>query len=72
MPIHPSDALEKNLSSEQHLGNLDGASRHALEMAASSLKQTKDELRVQKALEGRPPVGQLLSLRDMEVSVKVP
>ncbi|KAJ6621231.1 FMN-dependent dehydrogenase-domain-containing protein [Mycena sp. CBHHK59/15] len=48
-PIHPPDALEKNLPSSKQ-----------------NRKKTQDEVRVEKALSERPPLGRLLSLADME------
>ncbi|KAF7307037.1 hypothetical protein MIND_00496800 [Mycena indigotica] len=65
-PIHPSDALEKNLPPEKHLGPLtESAARHMAEQ--QSREKSKDEMRVEKALLHRPPLSRILNLADMEV-----
>ncbi|KII93260.1 hypothetical protein PLICRDRAFT_151828 [Plicaturopsis crispa FD-325 SS-3] len=67
VPIHPSDALEKNLPPNKHLGSLDVASAQALSSARESKTKTKDEIRVEAARNQRPPLTHILSLRDMEI-----
>nr|VWP00836.1 Uncharacterized protein [Ganoderma boninense] len=65
-PIHPPDALEKNLPPEKHLGGLDSVSASAVQEAAQNRKKTKDELRVEAAQKAKPPLSRVLSLWDME------
>lgn len=66
-PIHPPDALEKNLPMEKHLGPLNDDAAGALALAQESRPKTKDELRVEAALKQRLPLHRILSLTDMEV-----
>lgn len=66
-PIHPPDALEKNLPLGKHLGPIDSQSALTVQKAQESRQKTKDELRVEKALKERPPLSRILSLADMEV-----
>ena len=65
-PIHPSDALEKNLSPSQHLGPVSNDAASALAQDKGAKKPTKDELRVTKALKQRPPLNRIINLADME------
>ncbi|KAI0361778.1 hypothetical protein OH77DRAFT_1418045 [Trametes cingulata] len=65
-PIHPPDALDKNLPPEKHLGVLDSASANAVKEAAQNRPKTKDELRVEAAQAAKPPLSRMLSLRDIE------
>ncbi|KAJ3788978.1 FMN-dependent dehydrogenase-domain-containing protein [Lentinula aff. detonsa] len=65
-PIHPSDALEKNLSPSQHLGPVDNDAVDSLEKAEASKKKTKDELRVEQFMKKRPPLNRIINLADME------
>ncbi|KAI0335386.1 hypothetical protein GY45DRAFT_1417679 [Cubamyces sp. BRFM 1775] len=65
-PIHPPDALDKNLPPEKHLGVLDSASASAVKEAAQNRRKTKDELRVEAAQAAKPPLSRILSLRDIE------
>ncbi|KAF5390214.1 hypothetical protein D9757_002803 [Collybiopsis confluens] len=67
-PIHPSDALEKNLAPSQHLGPVNDDAASAIEKDVAARKQTKDELRVVNALKQRPPLNRIISLADMEAS----
>ncbi|KAJ3895050.1 FMN-dependent dehydrogenase-domain-containing protein [Lentinula edodes] len=65
-PIHPSDALEKNLEPSQHLGPLDNEAVHALTKAEALKKKTKDEIRSEQAMNKRPPLNRIISLADIE------
>ncbi|EIW64799.1 uncharacterized protein TRAVEDRAFT_68523 [Trametes versicolor FP-101664 SS1] len=65
-PIHPPDALDKNLPAEKHLGVLDNASASAVQEAAQNRPKTKDELRVEAAQAAKPALSRMLSLRDIE------
>ena len=66
-PIHPPDALEKNLPPSNHLGHLKPDDALILSQAQKSRQATKDELRVEAALRRRPLLKRILSLADMEV-----
>ncbi|KAF9821919.1 hypothetical protein IEO21_00349 [Rhodonia placenta] len=65
-PIHPPDALDKNLPPEKHLGSVDTSSAKTLQQERESRKKTKDEIRMQQAQTRKPQINQILSLRDME------
>ncbi|KAI1797745.1 FMN-dependent dehydrogenase-domain-containing protein [Ganoderma leucocontextum] len=65
-PIHPPDALDKNLPPEKHLGELDSVAASAVKEATQNRKKTKDELRVEAAHKVKPPLSRILSLWDME------
>ncbi|PBK77212.1 cytochrome b2 [Armillaria solidipes] len=65
-PIHPPDALERNLPSSKHLGSLNTDVALHMEQLRANRKKTKDELRVEQALRERPPLNRILSLSDME------
>ena len=66
-PIHPPDALDKNIPPEKHLGSLDNAAANAVKEAAQNRRKTKDELRVEAAHAAKLPLGRMLSLWDIEV-----
>lgn len=66
-PIHPPDALEKNLPKSKHLGPLNSDASKIISEANKAKTKTKDELRVEQALKERPPLVRILSLADMEV-----
>ncbi|KAH8109771.1 FMN-dependent dehydrogenase-domain-containing protein [Phellopilus nigrolimitatus] len=65
-PIHPPDALEKNLPPQKHLGTLDAGAAQAIEQANAEKKKTQDELRVEKAQKEKPPLSRVLNVREME------
>ncbi|KAF7339355.1 hypothetical protein MSAN_02149400 [Mycena sanguinolenta] len=65
-PIHPPDALEKNLPSSKHLGPLSSSAAQSVAHDQHNRKKTKDELRVEQALLQRPPLNRIMSLSDME------
>ncbi|GLB36281.1 putative cytochrome b5 family protein [Lyophyllum shimeji] len=65
-PIHPPDALDKNLPRSKHLGPLDSNAARLVEQAQQNRKKTKDELRVAAAYKQRPSLDRILSLADME------
>lgn len=67
-PIHPPDALNKNLPNSKHLGPLSSDAALVVTQAQHNRKKTKDELRVDKAQMQRPPLNRIISLADMEVS----
>lgn len=67
IPIHPSDALDKNLAPERHLGTLDDESINQLKESENNKVQTKDELRVEEALKNKPPLQRIVNVEDMEV-----
>ncbi|KAF9044844.1 hypothetical protein BDZ89DRAFT_1008363 [Hymenopellis radicata] len=65
-PIHPPDALAKNLPPSKHLGPVDAASAQQMQTARDNRVKTKDELRVEQAMKERPPLNRLLSIADIE------
>ncbi|KAK0465173.1 FMN-dependent dehydrogenase-domain-containing protein [Desarmillaria tabescens] len=65
-PIHPPDALERNLPPSKHLGTLNSDVALHMEEQRANRKKTKDELRVEQAHRERPPLNRILSLSDME------
>ncbi|KAJ6501902.1 FMN-dependent dehydrogenase-domain-containing protein [Mycena sanguinolenta] len=65
-PIHPSDALEKNLPLSKHLGPLFASAAQSTANDQQNRNKTKDELRVEQALLQRPPLARILSVADME------
>jgi len=68
VPIHPPDALQKNLPSSKHLGPLNAQAIQILSDKQKNRKKTKDEQRVEEAAQKRPPMSRILNLRDMEVN----
>ena len=66
-PIHPEDALEKNLAKEEHLGSVDANAVDEMQKADANRKKTQDELRVERAKLDKPPLKRVLTLQDMEV-----
>lgn len=66
-PIHPKDALEKNLAKDKHLGSVDADAAREIQQADANRKKTKDELRMEQAKQDKPPLGRILHLQDMEV-----
>jgi len=66
-PIHPDDALEKNLTKEKHLGPVDTNAVGEIQRADANRRKTRDELRVEQAKVGKPPLKRILTLQDMEV-----
>ncbi|KAJ7293712.1 hypothetical protein C8J57DRAFT_1269730 [Mycena rebaudengoi] len=69
-PIHPPDALEKNLPQSKHLGPISEDAAQSVARAQETRKKTKDEIRVSQALLERPPLGRILNLADMEAVAK--
>lgn len=67
VPIHPTDALDKNIAPENHLGDLDQASILQLRQVNENRLKTRDELRVEEALENKPPLSRIINVQDMEV-----
>lgn len=66
-PIHPPNALDKNLSRAQHLGELDTAATKTIALEAENREKTKDELRVEKAQRQKPPLSRILNIQEMDV-----
>ncbi|PPQ72025.1 hypothetical protein CVT24_008077 [Panaeolus cyanescens] len=65
-PIHPPDALQKNLPQSKHLGPIANDAAAQIEEANQNIRQTKDELRVVQARQKMPPLSRILSLADMQ------
>lgn len=68
-PIHPPDALDKNLPPEKHLGEVEEKDALVLKSVSENRRKTKDELRVEKAQKEKPSMSRILNLQDMEVCV---
>jgi L-lactate dehydrogenase (cytochrome) len=68
-PIHPPDALDKNLSKDKYLGELDTAAAQEIAREAESRDKTKDEIRVEQAQRQKPALNRVLNLQDIEVGV---
>lgn len=66
-PIHPGDALEKNLPKEKHLGPVDANAVEEIQQANANRNKTQDELRMEQAKLNKPPLRRILTLQDMEV-----
>jgi len=66
-PIHPDDALEKNLPKVKCLGPVSVTAEKHLRSEESLRKKTKDEIRVAEAQARKPPLKRILTLQDMEV-----
>jgi L-lactate dehydrogenase (cytochrome) len=66
-PIHPPDALEKNLPKEKCLGPVNAVAKQELLLQESLRKKTKDEIRMAEAQARKPPLRRILTLQDMEV-----
>lgn len=66
-PIHPDDALEKNLAKEKHLGSVDANTVGEIQKADANRKKTQDELRMEQAKLDKPPLRRIITLQDMEV-----
>ena len=66
-PVHPDDALEKNLPKEKHLGSIDADAVRKIQEAGVDRKKTRDERRMEQAKLGKPPLKRILTLQDMEV-----
>lgn len=65
-PIHPPDALDKNLPPEKHLGELDASAAQDLDNARRNRKKSADEIRVEREQAKKPPLSHIISLQDME------
>jgi len=65
-PIHPPDALEKNLPPEKHLGDIDNAAQSQIESATKNRKKTDDELRMEREQAAKPSINRILNLQEME------
>jgi L-lactate dehydrogenase (cytochrome) len=68
-PIHPPDALVKNIPPHKHLGPLASAAVASLVSAQRNKEKTQDELRMERAEKSKPPLSQILNLADMEVGL---
>ncbi|KAF9452641.1 cytochrome b2 [Macrolepiota fuliginosa MF-IS2] len=66
-PIHPPDALEKNLPLSKHLGPISAQATQILTSSQQNKRKTKDEQRVEEVAGRKPPLQRILSLRDIEV-----
>ncbi|OCH96387.1 hypothetical protein OBBRIDRAFT_718882 [Obba rivulosa] len=69
-PIHPPDAIDKNLSRDKHLGQLDTVAAQRISKERESRKKTKDETRMEEAEARKPPLSRILNLREFEEIAK--
>ncbi|KAL1707114.1 FMN-dependent dehydrogenase-domain-containing protein [Schizophyllum commune] len=65
-PIHPANALDKNLPASAHLGPVNTDAASTLDAAVRNRRKTKDEIRIEEAHRYKPALSHVLSLRDME------
>ncbi|KAF5383433.1 hypothetical protein D9757_006149 [Collybiopsis confluens] len=65
-PIHPTDAIQRSLSSSQCLGPLHDSDAQNLKVQEEKRARTKDELRIEQGMKQRPPLNRILSLADIE------
>ena len=65
-PIHPDDALDKNLPKVRCLGPVSVGAEKQLRKEESLRKKTKDEIRVAEAQARKPPLKRIFTLQDME------
>ncbi|KAG9315419.1 FMN-dependent dehydrogenase-domain-containing protein [Chiua virens] len=70
VPIHPADALEKNIAPRNHLGDLDETSVLDLQRARQNKTKTRDDIRVGEARKNRPPLSRIFNIQDMEETAK--
>ena len=66
-PIHPPDAIEKNLPLPKHMGPLTDNAVQAIAQGQQAVTKTRDALRVEQARKKMPPLNRILNLQDMEV-----
>ena len=66
-PIHPPDALEKNLPLSKYMGPLTDSAIQAIAQDQQAVIKTRDALRVEQARKKMPPLNRILNLQDMEV-----
>ncbi|OCH96393.1 hypothetical protein OBBRIDRAFT_237224 [Obba rivulosa] len=69
-PIHPPDALDKSLSLDKHLGDLDTAAARQITQEKESRKKTIDEIRMEEGEARKPPLSRILNLRELEEVAK--
>ena len=67
-PIHPPDALTKNLPPHKHLGRLEGAAVQQLQDARENREKTNDERRMEEEQARKPPLNQIINVMEIEVS----
>ncbi|KAI6007448.1 FMN-dependent dehydrogenase-domain-containing protein [Pisolithus albus] len=58
------------LPREKHLGTLDEGSTRELRAARRNKGKSRDELRVEEAVRDKPPLGQMINVRDIEETAK--
>ena len=67
-PIHPPDALDKNLPKHKHLGQLETAAAEQLRDIREHKEKTRDELRMEQEQARKKPLSQILNVSEFEVS----
>lgn len=65
-PIHPPDALDKNLPREKHLGPIASEDAQKLKKASDERKKTQDELRMERAEKEKPPLSRIINYQELE------
>ena len=70
-PIHPPDALDKNLPADKHLGDLDNDSIVELQVARGTRQKSAEDERMEHAQAAKPSINRILNLYEMEVSVLI-
>ncbi|TFK57135.1 hypothetical protein OE88DRAFT_1730547 [Heliocybe sulcata] len=65
-PIHPPDALDKNLPKDKHLGDLDTAAAEQVARVNENRRKTKDVLRMEQAEREKPSLNRVMSILEME------
>ncbi|KAL5496046.1 hypothetical protein ACEPAH_3139 [Sanghuangporus vaninii] len=61
-PIHHPSPIADSTPLVQHLGSLDAGSADAISQAKKEKKKTQDEIRVEVAQKGKPPLSRMLSV----------
>ncbi|KAI0094623.1 FMN-dependent dehydrogenase-domain-containing protein [Irpex rosettiformis] len=69
-PIHPPDALDKNLPLSKHLGQLDVIAAKQLQDARENREKTQDELRMEQEQARKKPLSQILNVTEFEEAAR--
>jgi L-lactate dehydrogenase (cytochrome) len=65
--IHSPETIIKNLPPSKHLGHLDLQAERSLAVSRDNRIKSNDERRIERAHREKPPLSQILNLKDMEV-----
>ncbi|KAI0815253.1 FMN-dependent dehydrogenase-domain-containing protein [Irpex lacteus] len=69
-PIHPPDALDKNLPKHKHLGHLDTDSAKQLQDVRENREKTQDELRMEQEQASKKPISHILNVSEFEEAAR--